>query len=214
MNSGLYLHLRIKGGDKKLYIFAASPPLSLIWWREGESINATSILSAPGLKDRYLIPFSVNKIRHSDKTPSPELFLQHYVIGLPGQEYFLNKAFSNTFVWAWPVLTSHTHWLQPQSTQLNARKRHQTPSLTCPLHPLAGEHPKEHFRAWWHMQRPESVEAKCQYRRSKHISSEGSAGVLPHIPFPAPTTRRPQILPFGCCCPLPSFLDFLIFVHE
>lgn len=131
LSGGLSLPLGKKGGRKKCILDASPPPppaTSLIWW--GESISATRILSVLGLKDRYLIPRSVNKIRHSDKTPSPELFLQHYVIGWPGQDYFLNKASSNPSVWAWPVLTSDTHWLQPWSPQLNTMKRHRPTPLT------------------------------------------------------------------------------------
>lgn len=109
------------------------PPTSLMPRGEGEH-ECHSVLSALGVKDRYLIPLSFNKIRHSDKTPSPELFLQHYVIGLPGQDYFLNKAFSNSSMWAWPVLPGHTHLLQPISTQLNTVRRHQ-PTVLPPSSP-------------------------------------------------------------------------------
>lgn len=75
------------------------------------SISATSLLLALGLKDRYLIPLSISKIRHSDKTPSPELFLQHYVIGLLGQEDFLTRL-SATPPWGLAnLLPSYTHSL-------------------------------------------------------------------------------------------------------
>lgn len=53
----------------------------------------THVLLALGLKDRHLIPSSGNNRCHSDTTPSPELFLQHYVIGLPSQKRSLNKPF-------------------------------------------------------------------------------------------------------------------------
>lgn len=54
------------------------------------------VLLALGLKDRYLIPSSGNNICQSDTTPSPELFLQHYVIGLPSQKRSLNKPFGSS----------------------------------------------------------------------------------------------------------------------
>lgn len=107
------------------------------------SISATSLLLALGLKDRYLIPHSVSKIRHSDKTPRPELFLQHYVIGLSGQEDFLTRL-SATPPWGpgqfaaqLPTLTLVQ--FQPRSTQRKTAKRCQLLLLTCPLHPLAAE---------------------------------------------------------------------------
>lgn len=169
----------------------------------------TSVLPALGLKDSYLIPPSINKIRHSDKTPSPELFLQHYVIGLPGQEDFLNKAFSSPSVWVWPALPSYTHCLQPQLnneetlTRVTASPPRRPPSL------------RRSAQGRWHMWRPEVVEGlptvKPAYPPSRHFSSEGLQ-LLPHIPI-LPHGQE-TLHTFGCCCPLPNFLGFLIFIHE
>ena len=103
-----------------------------------------SLLLALGLKDRYLIPLSVSKIRHSDKTPSPELFLQHYVIGLLGQEDFLTRL-SATPPWGPGQFAAQLHTLTlvqlklPRSTQRKTAERCQLSLLTCPLHPLAAE---------------------------------------------------------------------------
>lgn len=104
-------------GEKKrvcVCILVLLSPTSFIFFTVGvEGVHQYHKCTfSPGV-DRYLIPLSVNKIRHSDKTPSPELFLQHYVIGLPGQEYFLNKAFSNPSMCAWPGLPSYTRSVQP-----------------------------------------------------------------------------------------------------
>lgn len=112
-----------------MYLPAHSPltPDSLI--RRGEGQSITSALPALGLKDSYLIPLSINKIRHSDKAPSPELFLQHYVIGLPGQETFLNKAFRSPL----GVRLAGAAQLHTLLSASCPRPDHHTPSLQHPV---------------------------------------------------------------------------------
>lgn len=177
--------------------------------------QGTSVLPALGLKDSYLIPLSINKIRHSDKAPSPELFLQHYVIGLPGQETFLNKAFRSPSVWVWPVLPSYTHSLQPQLNNEETFTR-VTGLTTTPPRGSAlslrrsasgpGGGPCGGQRRW-----KACPQSNLRIHRAGIFLRRGCSCCHTH---PSCPRGQETLHTFGCGCPLPNFLGFLIFIHE